>query len=245
MLSKHVSFGPLKRQTAAYFNNSLIPSATNCTAIAAKRSPITRSRIATPPCPSTRCTSDAARRMKYVATKVIVTAKSTGKAKKNVLPCATSTIVVAIAPGPASSGMASGTSATSSLCAPSSVSSGEVRVPGRLARSISSAVNMSSSPPATRKELKLIPKNLKITLPKSANKIKIPNAVKQARRAVRLSFSGESPAVIAKNIGTTPMGSTTKNTADKAIAKNVNSSLTDAAGIDPAQAKRQPHRHPG
>ena len=95
-----------------------------------------------------------------------------------------STITVAMAPGPASSGIASGTMATSSLAVASWASSGEVRVSDCRARSMSSAVMSRTMPPATRKALRLTPTTLKRKVPNRAKNTSSAAATREARRAV-------------------------------------------------------------
>ena len=58
------ALGKLLLRRAQRDSRSLAPSAMNCTAMAARMSPITRSRMATPDCLSTRSTRFEARRMK-------------------------------------------------------------------------------------------------------------------------------------------------------------------------------------
>ena len=71
-------------------------------------------------------------------------------------------------------------------------------------------------PPATRNAPSEMPTTLKMSVPKSAKKTSKPKATSDARSAVRWIFSGESPAVTARKMGTTPKGSTTKKTAETA-----------------------------
>ncbi len=94
-----------------------------------------------------------------------------------------------------------------------------MRVSEGRARSMSSEVMSSRMPPATRKAASETPNTWKMTPPKTAKKHSNPLATMQARSAVRRIFSSESPAVMARKIGTTPMGSTTKKTADSETRK--------------------------
>ena len=152
--------------------------------------------------------------------KVSTTAATTGSADASDVPeRAISTMAVAMAPGPASSGMASGTMATSSFTTPSSSSVGLVRVEDGRARSMSRDVIKSRMPPATRKAPSDTAKTWKMTRPKTAKNSISPHATRQARRAVLRICCLESPAVIARNSGTTPMGSTTKKMADSDTRK--------------------------
>ena len=130
-------------------------------------------------------------------------------------PAAISTITVAMAPGPASSGMASGTMATSSFAAPSWPPRCEVRVSDGRARSMSSAVMSSRMPPATRKAPRRHAEHLEDEAAEEGEEQQQPARHQAgAQRAMPRIFSGESPAVIARKSGTTPIGSTTKKTAD-------------------------------
>ena len=137
-----------------------------------------------------------------------------------------SAVTVAIAPGPASSGMASGKMATSSFSAPSCSSSGMMRVRTCCARSISMEVSRSRMPPATLKAPSVTPSSRKMTVPAMAKMVRMTNAVSAARRAMRRRFSSESPCVMATKMGSAPIGSTTKNTAERESRLNESSSRT-------------------
>src|SRR5258705_3331062 len=125
-----------------------------------------------------------------------------------------SAVTVAIEPGPASRGIASGKMATSSFSSPSRCSSGVTRVRCGWARSISMAVRSSSNRPATL-NAPSVPRNTwKIRVPATANSVSTKKATIAARRAMSRRFSGESPRVMAMKIGIAPIGSTTKKIAE-------------------------------
>lgn len=84
----------------------------------------------------------------------------------------------------------------------------------------------STTPPATRKAARLTPITLKRKVPKRAKKTRRPKATSEARAAVSRISSRESPWVMAMKIGTTPMGSTTKKTAERATSPEETHSLT-------------------
>ena len=69
-------------------------------------------------------------------------------------------------------------------------------------------------PPATLNAPRLTPSTLKRSVPVSAKVVRMKKAVHEARRAMRARFSSLSLRVIATKIGTTPIGSTTKKTAE-------------------------------
>src|SRR5215813_1331376 len=156
----------------------------------------------------------------------------TGIAVTSPVPRDIKTITVAMEPGPARSGIANGTTATSSFCAPSISSSGEVFVCDVRPRSMSSEVISKRMPPATRKALSVTAKTLKISPPKRAKKSNRPHPTKHARIATWRALPG-SRAVIARKIGTTPNGSTTKKTAGRATTKLESSSRTKALDLQP------------
>src|SRR5215472_2573801 len=164
--------------------------------------------------------------------KVSTTEMITGIAVRIPVPRDIKTITVAMAPGPARSGIANGTTATSSFCDPSSSSSGEVFVCEVRPRSMSSEVISKRMPPATRKALSVTAKTLKISPPKRAKKSSRPDPTKLARIATWRPLPG-SRAVIATKIGTTPNGSTTKKTAGRATTKLESSSRSTALDLQP------------
>ncbi len=143
-----------------------------------------------------------------------------------------SAVTVAMAPGPASSGIASGKMATSSFSAPSCSSSGMMRVRTCCARSISMEVSKSRMPPATLNAPSVTPSSRKMTVPATAKTVRTANAVSDARRAMRRRFSSESPWVMATKIGTTPMGSTTKKMAESESRLKDNSSRTQECMVN-------------
>src|SRR5512134_2524034 len=126
---------------------------------------------------------------------------------------ATRTMAVAMDPGPARSGIASGTIATSSLAAPAATSPSVMRVLEGCVRIMSSARRSSTTPPAILKAPMESPSARKIQAPPSANARSTAPAVTEARRAVARRFSAGSSRVIARKNGTAAMGSTTKNSA--------------------------------
>ena len=140
--------------------------------------------------------------------------KITGTAKRMRPALAISVVTVAMAPGPARSGMAKGKTATSSFSAPSCSSSGVVRVRTCWARNISMEVSRSRTPPATLKAPSVTPKTLKIRVPARAKVVRIRKAVIDARFAMSARFWGGSLRVIAMKTGMTPIGSTTKKMAE-------------------------------
>jgi hypothetical protein len=145
-----------------------------------------------------------------------------------------STVMVAIAPGPASIGMPSGMIAASSLTTPSLSSSGLVRTRERCARSISSAIENSRIPPAILNAPSVMPNSLKMNPPAAANTISVVAIVTDALSAVCRFLAGESPCVIDRNIGITANGSTTKK-----IAENVTSVNERSSGIGAEQHARR------
>src|SRR5258707_4146545 len=128
-------------------------------------------------------------------------------------------MTVAIDPGPANRGIANGTIATSSFDVASDCSGPEVLVCDGRPRSMSSEVIKSRIPPATLNALSVTPSTLNKKPPKIAKNTSTPAPTRQARNAMSRTFDSGSPAVIAKKIGTTPNGSTTKKIAESVTAK--------------------------
>jgi hypothetical protein len=71
-----------------------------------------------------------------------------------------------------------------------------------------------STPPATRKAARLMPRARKSSAPTSAKKARMTKAAAEARHAIWRRFSGESSTVIARKKGTLANGSTTTKTAE-------------------------------
>ncbi len=111
--------------------------------------------------------------------------------------------------------------AMSSFSAPSLVSAGDVFVFDVSARSMSSAVISSSTPPAVRNAARLTPNTWNTQWPNKAKNASTAPPTRHARAAMLRAFSGLSRAVIARNSGTVPMGSTTKKTAGSATSRKL------------------------
>ena len=161
-------------------------------------------------------TSPAARSIRYEITAVTTIDSPKSSSCHSACACATSTITVAIEPGPASSGIASGTIATSGLAWASWTSLPLVRVREGMLRSMSSAVSISSRPPAILNAASVRPNSLKIRPPPTMKVSRMAAVMTQARRAICCRFCSLSPSVMVINTGTTAMGSTTKKMAENA-----------------------------
>ena len=107
------------------------------------------------------------------------------------------TMTVEIAPGPASIGMASGVSATSSLAVPSATSSRPSCV-RRSPCSMSSATNQRMSPPAVRNAGRVMPSTENSAVPVAANAIRSSDIAMHARRAVLRRSAAVSACVITR-----------------------------------------------
>jgi len=113
--------------------------------------------------------------------------------------CRTNRMVATIAPGPASSGVPSGTIATLT----SSTSSGSSVFPVS-----SSKDTMSRSrPPEACIAGSVMPRNVRIRSPKTANRTITPNEVSAAWSASRAIAAAPRRAVSARKIGMMPGGS--------------------------------------
>ena len=136
-----------------------------------------------------------------------------------------STITVAIAPGPASIGIAIGKIAMSSPCVRlSSRSSFVERVGDGCARIMSIDIKSSMIPPATLNAPSEMPKALNTRPPVIANRIRITQVANEARSATLLRCSEVSAPVIDRNTGTFASGSMTKKIALNATTANLASS---------------------
>ena len=120
-----------------------------------------------------------------------------------------------MAPGPASSGTASGT--TPLFCALSSsfASCGLCRTPPGCAFSIASAIIMNTIPPPTWKAGRLAPMKPSKWSPKSAVPASTPNTVNIITRDRRRRWPSLRPAVTTKNTGTAKNGSSTASSVTK------------------------------
>ena len=106
-------------------------------------------------------------------------------------------MTVEIAPGPASIGIASGVTATSSLAWPSITSSRPSWV-RRSPRSMSIATNQRISPPAVRNAARVMPNVRKSSVPVAANTTRSSVMAMHARRAVRRRSSRVSSWVMTR-----------------------------------------------
>ena len=111
--------------------------------------------------------------------------------------------------------------ATSAFSMPSCSSSGVERVRDFCACIMSSATRNRSTPPAILKAPSVMPKKRKMSVPAAANTVSVMPEVMAARRAVAFFCAGVSFAVIARKIGSTASGSTTKKIAESETRQNV------------------------
>jgi len=100
-------------------------------------------------------------------------------------------------------------------------------------------------PPATLNAPSVTPSTLKRTVPVTAKVVRMKKAVQEARRAIRARLSSVSLRVIATKIGMTPIGSTTKNTAESDRMLKLKSSRTQGAIPRGLVAWRVCHLPPG
>jgi len=121
------------------------------------------------------------------------------------------TITVVIAPGPVNRGMAMGNTEISSRFAASFISSAVILSRGVRACSMSKATIKSNTPPATRKESTVTPKNRNINSPESAKMIASPQAIVTERLAISLLSVELIPAVNEINVMIPPIGLTIIN----------------------------------
>src|SRR5512135_61987 len=145
-------------------------------------------------------------------------------------PACAAMMVVPIAPGPASSGTASGTTPESSPACSSSASAADWRTPPTRAFSIASAIS-STSPPPTLKAGRLAPIRRSSASPKSAEPASTPNTVSVMTRASAIRSADERAAVMPTKIGTARNGSSTavSVTAKRRYSPSGASSRTGAA----------------
>src|SRR5690606_8553705 len=125
-----------------------------------------------------------------------------------------------MAPGPASRGVPSGTSAT--LVASRGPSSSPASPSGR---SSSRAMRRSSRPPATWSDSSEMPSSCRTRWPKRAKVAITPPATRLASRAARRCWAGGWSRVSDRKTGTLPTGSMTTRTVTKAVANRVASSV--------------------
>src|SRR6056297_402578 len=140
-------------------------------------------------------------------------------------------MTVAIAPGPAISGMASGKTEGSSLSSSSSASSAcPCRRLVRRWNSMSRAVRNNRIPPAIRNAGMEMPTKPSTASPKAAKTIRISAAVMQARRAMARRRAASIPCVRATKSGVMPTGSIMTNSVTKAVMRKVGS-IASAPGL--------------
>src|SRR5256712_7279860 len=77
---------------------------------------------------------------------------------------------------------------------------------------MSSAVRAINTPPAILKAPSVMPNRRKMTLPPSANAVRVMAQVQAPRRAMRRRTAGTSRWVIARNVGTAVRGATMDRT---------------------------------
>src|SRR5712691_57593 len=134
-------------------------------------------------------------------------------------------MTVVIAPGPARSGIPSGTTATSSRSSVSSRSCCVSRVRDRSPRSISNATPKRMMPPAILNAGIVKPNPAKIHWPKTA---KTPRVIAVVRHAFEMMFcfcGGVMSSVSTEKNGTTPRGSTIAKMEAMAVAPNARSTM--------------------
>src|SRR6056297_1071157 len=140
-------------------------------------------------------------------------------------------MTVAMDPGPAISGMASGKTEGSSLSSSSSASSAcPCRRLVRRSNSMSRAVRNNRIPPAIRNAGMEMPTKPSTASPKAAKTIRISAAVMQARRAMARRRAVSIPCVRATKSGVMPTGSIMTNSVTKAVIRKVGS-IASAPGL--------------
>src|SRR5437867_788766 len=199
---------------------------TNCTAIAAIRSPITRPTARVPARPSRRKIRSALCNKMYVArTDTRIPANTNSLSSGAVAEDDIKIMTVVIAPGPAKRGMPSGTTATSSRSSVSSRSCCVRRVRDRSPRNISNATPKRTMPPAMRNAGIVNPKPAKIHWPNTA---KTPSVIVAVRHAFEMMFcfwALSMSSVRTEKNGTTPSGSTMAKIEAMAVAPNAKSTM--------------------
>ena len=121
-------------------------------------------------------------------------------------------MIEAIAPGPESSGIASGKTAMSSRPPTSRSSSAErERRSVRRSNTISSAISSSIPPPAIRNAASPMPSTPSTRSPASPKPSRIRPAIRVPLSAIRRRSAAAMPAVSASRTGTSPSGSMTTN----------------------------------
>ena len=135
--------------------------------------------------------------------------QATSAAKWAAPPACAARMVVLIAPGPASSGTASGTTPDSSPLCSSLASSCDWRTPPAWAFSIASAIRSSTRPPPTRNAGRLAPTSCSNCSPTSAEIASTANTVTVTTRTRRARSASLRAAVRARKIGTARNGSRT------------------------------------
>src|SRR2546426_6183016 len=130
-----------------------------------------------------------------------------------------------MAPGPASNGIPSGTTETSSRSSVSSRSWGVRRDRDRSPLSISRATPNRSTPPAILKAGIVKPKPAKIHWPKTANTPRVIVAVRQAFETMSCFCEAFRSSVRTEKKGTTPSGSTIAKMEAMAVAPNARSTM--------------------
>src|SRR5437660_4572458 len=156
-------------------------------------------------------------------------------------------IVVEIAPGPESSGMASGTTAMLSLSSASFASSGVCRSPLGAACIIDMASRSMRIAPPTLNEAMVMPKNPRRCSPTRAESVRTMATAMLATRAMRFLSATVCLWVRPRNIGIVPMGLTMTSNATKIFTYPAKSSMgglfDDANAIvclsEPATARRR------
>src|SRR6267378_1477408 len=130
-----------------------------------------------------------------------------------------------MAPGPASNGMPSGTTDTSSRSNVSSRSWGVRRDRDRSPFSISRATPNRRAPPAILNAGIVKPKPAKIHCPKTANTPRVIVAVRQAFETMSCFCEALRSSVSTEKKGTTPSGSTIAKMEAMAVAPNARSTM--------------------
>src|SRR2546421_3328231 len=134
-------------------------------------------------------------------------------------------MTVVMAPGPASKGMPSGTTETSSRSNVSSRSCGVRRDRDRSPFSISRATPNRRAPPAILNAGIVKPNPAKIHCPKTANTPRVIVAVRQAFETMSCFCEAFRSSVRTEKKGTTPSGSTIAKMEAMAVAPNARSTM--------------------
>src|SRR6266852_765439 len=136
-------------------------------------------------------------------------------------------IVGEIAPGPGSSGMASGTTAMLSLSSASFASSGVCCSPLGAARIIDMASNSMRIAPPTLNEAMVMPKNPRRCSPTTAETVRTTATETLATRAMRFLSATLCLWVRPRNIGMVPIGLTITSSATKIFTYSAKSSMEE------------------